>query len=276
MLTYKIGGAMVTVIVLALCLTTLLNYLRFEETYSRLVENRLSIVAAEVAETAVTGIDLGLPLTALETLPPAMERQMARDPEITGVLAHDCSFAPVAQVGVVPEELALTDALLQRDRWRFFTDEIVAVGRSFTDSLGDCAGGVAVFHSPDAYVASRDAALDRMIRGAAISAAVALPAVLLVSGVFMGRRRALRSLEVDLANVALGKAEAEPDQKLVAQTKQTLPELSEAYLAARPVLLEMAQKHPPEAEGAGDSPEKPDGHKPDGKKPATSPTPESV
>gem|GEM_PF-2124046 len=261
-LSLKVGAATAVVVVVALALATLLNALRFQETYERLASERFRFVAAELRTLASISLDFGLQLEDNAGLLTALQREAAVDESILAVTIHDCEGAPLLQAG---DAAASRRPWLQRlgeEEWRTFSGEAVGVGLMIRDSIGLCAGGVAVELAGAAYAATL-AAARRTLLGAAPLALATIPLVALVAAaVFRRHRRVLAALQRDLDRVeaadAVGSEPATLDPAALVRARRltggdaALGELVAAYAEARPMLRRAAAAPPAPPRGGGE------------------------
>lgn len=272
-LSLKIGGATAAVVVVALALATLLNALRFQETYERLASERLRFVAAELRTLASISLDFGLQLESNAGLLTALQREAAADESILAVTIHDCEGAPLLQAGDAEASREPWRQRLGQEEWRTFSDREVGVGLMIRDSIGLCAGGVAVKLSGATYAATLAAARHRLLLAAPLALA-AIPLVgLFAALVFRRHRRVVAALQQDLDRVeaAAGPPRAAPplpaatgspafDPATLVQLRRlaggdaALGELVAAYAEARPLLQRGAAAVPPPDPPADPSP----------------------
>jgi len=253
-LSLKIGGATAAVVVVALALATLLNALRFQETYERLASERFRFVAAELRTLASISLDFGLQLESNAGLLTALQREAAVDASILAVTIHDCEGEPLLQAGDAAASREPWRQRLGQEEWRTFSGREVGVGLMIRDSIGLCAGGVAVELSGATYTATLAAARHRLLLAAPLALA-AIPLVgLFAALVFRRHRRVVAALQQDLDRVeAAEKATPDPagpaasealafDPAALVQARRlaggdaALGELVSAYAEARPLL----------------------------------------
>ena len=82
-LATKIGVALFLVLAAALGMTTVLNYLRFDQTLRTLVTQRINVVSNETSQDLLAGIDLGLRLENMENLGAILDRRLGMSREVT-------------------------------------------------------------------------------------------------------------------------------------------------------------------------------------------------
>lgn len=244
----QVAGTMAMVVVFALGLTTLLNALRFQETFEDLVVRRLDVVVQDIASDLLVGVDLGLPLEAMDNLHAIVARQSGKSDGVAAIGIHDCAGRPLAGArtdGAAGGELPWME-FLQARNWHRFDERFIAVGTMLKNGYGQCAGGIAVEYEADAFRRTRDAVIGHLTRTALLAAALLLPAVVLLGWLFQRRHRLLRLLRLDLEALAAPETTTvRPEPRFPAGGADA--ELLEAYRAARPVLGEEGGRSPPAA-----------------------------
>ena len=195
----KLGITMASVTVIALITATTLNFLRFEETYQRLIAQRLEVTAQEIARVVVTGLDLGLNVRAQDHLASFIETYEARHPEI-GISVYECSGTPVIGSDAETGSRGWTDHA-GASEWRVFGGERIVAGLEVDDNLGRCAAGITVATAADSYTAVMDTITERFAVTAALAAATAC--LVILGALFLFSRRSnLRKLDDDLLRLA--------------------------------------------------------------------------
>lgn len=240
-LAFKLGGTMVVVIVVAMAMATGLNLLRFEETYKRIIAQRLEVTAREVAQSVTTGLDLGLHVENQGNLPALIAKVETSQPDLV-VAIHDCKG------GVVIGDTARADhpwkAFLGDAQWSVFDPSRVGFGVMVRDNLGKCAAGVAVEMPSGAF--------ERVVRTVSswfwsVAGLATLAACLMAVGsaMFFNRRsRAINLLERDLSTVVAGEP-PESDQDL-SPTRFPDPwerAVAECYVEARRKMVDRVDKN---------------------------------
>lgn len=238
----KVATAMVLVVVFALILTTLLNALRFRETFEDLVARRLDVVVQDIANDVLVGIDLGLGLATMDNLNAIIERQVNKSAGVAAISIYDCSGRPLAVARPDPAPNggeAPWMPFLTEHHWRHFDEKLIAVGVMLKSSYGACAGGIAVEYEAETFRQTSEVVINSLIKTALQAASLALPAVALLGFFFYRRHRMLRQLRLNL------EALTAPDVSQVSVLEEPRlsagnadHELLDAYHAARPVLLE--------------------------------------
>lgn len=237
-LTVKVGGTMAVVVVLAVALATLLNLMRFQETYERLVAQRLEVVAGEIGRTLAIGVGLGVRVEAQGNLVGLLRQHAERHPDIGAMVVYDCRGRPIARQGWNAEPAETWVDHLQKNRWHVFDSAGLVVGQTVRDALGGCLAGVALRQSAASYVDVLDEVAGRFIRIGAVAAVLAVFSVMAAAFYFDDRRRALLRLEDDIAAIARGHAPLSPPKVAMdAFGNRWERAMVRNYLEARPELL---------------------------------------
>ena len=240
-LTVKVGGTMAAVVVLAVALATLLNLMRFQETYERLVAQRLEVVAAEIGRTLAVGVGLGVRVEAQGNLADLLRQHAERHPDVAAMVVYDCRGQSIARQGWSAGSATPWVDHLQKARWHVFDQAGLIVGLTVRDALGNCLAGVALRHDGESYVAVLDEVASRFIRIGVIAAVLAVFSVMAAAFYFDDRRRALLRLDADLARIAGGDMPPSPPKiAMDAFGNRWERAMVRNYLEARPVLLARA------------------------------------
>ena len=230
----QVLATMLVVVVGALALTTLLNVLRFEQTLFGLVERRLDVVAREVAGDVLVGVDLGLPLAAIENLPAIVNRVQQAVDGVSAVTVHACDGTVLASAG---GSHGVRVEAPQEARWTRHSTQGLALGRMLTNSYGACAGGVLIEQDAAAIESVRATVRQRLILIAVLSALLVVPAMAWVGRMFRRRDAVLAELRRDLDRI--GQGHLEPPSLALDQIRGEAASaaLVAAYLDARPALI---------------------------------------
>ena len=208
-LSTKIGLALFLVLASALSMTTVLNYLRFDQTLHTLLAQRMTVILNETSQDIVAGIDLGLRLENMENLQPILNRRLDMSNDIRNVAVLDCDGTIISNAARSPDDQALSGAAIPqqaRDQWIDFTPGIATAGQVLRDSLGQCAGQVVITASAETSEAKLANAFSEMWKSAALGMGMIIP-ILGVLFILMRRRhRVFEELHEDLASAVAGKA----------------------------------------------------------------------
>jgi len=235
----KLGITMTSVIVIALLVASTLNFLRLEETYERLVAQRLNVTAEQISRVVVTGLDLGLSVRTQGHLSSFVDSYMEQHPEIT-ISVFDCSGEAVIGKATNADGQPWTRHAGQ-PHWRTFSDDTIGVGMTVENNLGKCAAGLAVETSARASLAEMSAISTRFVLTGVLAAAAACLVILGALFLF-SRQSALRRLDDDLLHLATANANGgTPSSAPISEDDFSDPwerMLAQHYLAARPNLIQ--------------------------------------
>ncbi|MBO9509223.1 hypothetical protein [Thalassospira sp. A3_1] len=208
-LSTKIGLALFLVLASALSMTTVLNYLRFDQTLHTLLAQRMTVILNETSQDIVAGIDLGLRLENMENLQSILNRRLDMSNDIRNVAVLDCDGTIISNAARSPDDQTLSGAAIpqqSRDQWIDFTPGIATAGQVLRDSLGQCAGQVVITASAETSEAKLANAFSEMWKSAALGMGMIIP-ILGVLFILMRRRhRVFEELHEDLARAVAGKA----------------------------------------------------------------------
>ena len=208
-LSTKIGLALFLVLASALSMTTVLNYLRFDQTLHTLLAQRMTVILNETSQDIVAGIDLGLRLENMENLQSILNRRLDMSNDIRNVAVLDCDGTIISNAARSPDDQALSGAAIPQqahDQWIDFTPGIATAGQVLRDSLGQCAGQVVITASAETSEAKLANAFSEMWKSAAFGMGMIVP-ILGVLFILMRRRhRVFEELHEDLARAVAGKA----------------------------------------------------------------------
>lgn len=241
-LTVKVGTTMVVVVILAVGLATLLNLLRFQETYEKLIVQRLEVAVQEVGRPIVAGAGLGLRVEAQGNLPALLGQSMATHPDVSAIAVHDCAGKTVAGRGWTPAFGEPWRSHTDANRWHAFGRDGLTVGLTLRDSLGTCVAGVALRQPAETFVAVLDDVTGRFLAIGTVAAVLAVFSVLAAAFYFDDRRRSLQRLETDLAAILEGQGLPPPPRVIMATFGNRWErDMVTSYLEARDELAAQAR-----------------------------------
>lgn len=212
-LSTKIGLALSLVLASALGMTTVLNYLRFDQTLHTLIAQRMTVILNETSQDILAGIDLGLRLENMENLQSILNRRLNMSGDIRNIAVLDCDGTLISNATRSPDSPPNDQALSRtaisqqtRDHWIDFAPGIATAGQLLRDSLGQCAGQVVITANAEASEAKLANAFTEMWKSAALGMGMIVP-ILAVLFILMRRRhRVFEELHEDLARAVAGKA----------------------------------------------------------------------
>lgn len=232
-LATKMGMAVAMIILVAVATTTLLNALRFDQTYSQFIQRRLDVILADIRRDVVVGLDLGLPLSGIENLPAILARHQRGDSEIVSITVHDCQGMPVATAGPMDPAFTPWTAFSGQESWQLFSKTGVAAGRRVHDAFGQCAGGISVSYDAAEYRATL-ARTNRLLFGTGgLSLLVIIPAMLAIRAIFRHRKVVFAALEADVDRLILARGADDLPERLEHSDTDPDKALVESYRHAR-------------------------------------------
>lgn len=208
-LSTKIGLALFLVLASALSMTTVLNYLRFEQTLQTLQAQRMTVILNETSQDILAGIDLGLKLQNMENLQSILERRLGMSDDVRNVAVRDCDNTVISHAARSPDDpvgAGMAISQQTRDQWIDFVPGTVTAGQILLDSLGQCAGQVVITASTAASEAKLANAFSEMWKSAAIGMGMIVPVLGLLFILMRRRHRVFEELHEDLARAVAGKA----------------------------------------------------------------------
>tara|TARA_R110002096_G_scaffold61741_6_gene153379 strand:- start:903 stop:1688 length:786 start_codon:yes stop_codon:yes gene_type:complete len=213
-LATKIGVALFLVLAAALGMTTVLNYLRFDQTLRTLITQRINVVSNETSQDLLAGIDLGLRLENMENLGAILDRRLGMSREVTHIAVQNCQGTIITQTA--PDTATKTaqgagttevppDAQ-DKTSWTRFTDQGVIAVTPLRDSLGQCAGMLVITADSGEYFRKLDGAFTEMWKSAAIGMLAIIPVLGLLMVLMRRRHRVFSELHEDIERALAGQA----------------------------------------------------------------------
>lgn len=239
-LLLKFSVTLIAVMVLAVSLAVWLNLLRFQETYSAIVEQRLDVALKDAHSDILIGLDLGLHPSGMEDLPDVLHRVLSIMPDTRSARVHDCDGRLIASAGTVGLQDPPWMENLGQPHWVAAADGVLAAGLELTDNIGDCAGALVVEMQTGALTDALQGVQARLLWGGGLSLLLLLPALGMVAAILRQRRAVIGHLSADLDAVAAGTVAATdpPPDTLDPRRGLTGGEsrMIAAYRGARPAL----------------------------------------
>jgi hypothetical protein len=135
-------------VALAVGLVVFLDYMKFEQTLTRVVESRLIFAAKELKSTIQTGLDLGLELRSLGDVQTVIDRQAAADSAILSIDVVAPDGAVLFSTGS-PDQGQVSYAGWRAragaaDLWRQQDDRALVIGTTLVNNFGQIVGGVTI------------------------------------------------------------------------------------------------------------------------------------
>jgi sensor histidine kinase regulating citrate/malate metabolism len=184
----RLVAVMVAIVLAASALTVSLDYLKFRRILRSQEDQVYLFVGNELASTIEDGMNLGLPMAALQTTEQLIQRRLATEQGTVGISVFDSTGTVLFDTdqfrigGKLPEgwRAPQPDAA----EWRFDLAGANLIGARITNNFGQAAGGVVVRYDTQPLEARMDAILLRMVR-----TAVAMLGVSTVLAAFLLTRR---------------------------------------------------------------------------------------
>lgn len=146
----KAFAAIVLVLGFSLVLISLLNYFKYEKTFSALQRSKFEVIARDLKAAAETGMNIGLPLPALKNMQDLISRESHRDNQILNIeiFGTDGTVLYSTQPGRAgaTESPKLLDALRHASgkAWELNDKDSFLVGVPINNNFGRLSGGLAI------------------------------------------------------------------------------------------------------------------------------------
>ncbi len=192
-LSLKIVLMLQLVFGMALILTALLNYFKFEKAVTGVIASRFEVTVLGLQGDVENAMNLGLSLAELRDLQQLIEREERSDDQILAIEIADTSGAILFSTDQsrlntsLPEDWVRTMTRAETGIWQETFDDNPVLGATLRNTFGQVAGGVMLRYSK-AAIAQRTAAVRP---GLTAAAAVAIIGCSLVTifGVWLVFRR---------------------------------------------------------------------------------------
>ncbi|NJN45731.1 MAG: hypothetical protein HC808_03750 [Candidatus Competibacteraceae bacterium] len=202
-MNFRIAATITCAVAFALALTVMLNYVKFERTFSHLLESRFAFVVLDLRTVIQTGLDLGLELSAMSNVQTIIERAAERDDQILSITVFDdqknLTFehgeSGLAGKTIPPDWLAVSQGNEALDHFAGDPD-IGIVGMALVNNFGHRVGSIVLRYDDSFYaLALRHTLLELVHTAGAILAITALIAVVWVWLLFHGINRSLARMQ---------------------------------------------------------------------------------
>ncbi len=146
----KAFAAIVLVLGFSLVLISLLNYFKYEKTFSGLQRSKFEVIARDLKAAAETGMNIGLPLPALKNMQDLIDRERHRDQQILSIdiFGMDGTVLYSTTPGRAGAKVSpkLLDALRHaRGRvWELNDKDSFLVGVPINNNFGRVSGGLTI------------------------------------------------------------------------------------------------------------------------------------
>lgn len=236
-LTLRAAASIATVMVLSVALAVWLNLLRFQETYTALIEQRLDVVLEDAHSDILVGLDMGLRPDTMETLPAILARALDDMPEAIAAQVLDCAGQLVAVASKAGGPAMDLGPIPDAPHWRQRLPDGLRSGLQLTDSFGDCAGVLVLDMTTANQTAALDQVRNQLLRGGGLAMLLTIPALIVVARILRRRRVLMERLCDDLDRASTG-ADPAPDDGLDTRHALTGSEarMVRAYQRARAAL----------------------------------------
>lgn len=163
--------AFVAVLATVLAILSTLSILQYDAVLTRLIQERLAVVAETTAASLRPVINLGLPISTLRNARDVLASAKAIDPAVddievfhtTGIVVHTTTEE---KRDTLPASVLLAQSLSTKARWTTRSSDELAVGLSLFNRSGQPIGGVLV-SAGSADFAAKSNAMARRIAAAA-------------------------------------------------------------------------------------------------------------
>ncbi|MEE4377369.1 MAG: hypothetical protein V2J55_07635 [Candidatus Competibacteraceae bacterium] len=208
-MNFRIAATITTAVACALALTVMLNYVKFERTFSRLLESRFAFVVLDLRTVIQTGLDLGLELSAMSNIQTVLERAAERDDQILSIAVYDeqnnlafkHSELGSSEQTVPPDWLAASQGNEALDSYVGDPD-VGIVGMALINNFGYRVGSIVLRYDDSFYTLALQHTLLELIHTAvAILGITALVAIIWVWLLFHGINRSLLRMQAAISEL---------------------------------------------------------------------------
>lgn len=141
--------AFVAILATVLSILSTLSVLQYDAILTRLIQERMAVIAETTASSFRSVINLGLPISAVRNANEILVRAKDIDPAIssiqvfhqTGIVVHATLAFDKA---TVPKDILLVQSLSSGDRWNTENSDELFVGLTLRDTAGVPVGGILV------------------------------------------------------------------------------------------------------------------------------------
>jgi hypothetical protein len=177
--TATITAVFLASLTFVLGLVTLLNYFKFQSSFSDLAERRVGTITERIHGSLETAIDLGLNLRDIEVTRSILANTQAQDTRIENIFVFSTDNArivfasdPAAIGGAADPGWLSAQASAKDGAWRIQAGNRVLIGRQLDSELAKNIGGVVLVYSLADVVARVDAMRDHLISNALATLAI--------------------------------------------------------------------------------------------------------
>jgi hypothetical protein len=255
-MNFRIAATITGAVAFALALTVMLNYVKFEHTFSRLLESRFAFVVLDLRTVIQTGLDLGLELSAMSNVQTIIERAAERDDQILSITVFDDQGSLTFNHGeaILPGDAVLSDWLAASRGNEALNEyagdpDVGIVGMALVNNFGHRVGSIVLRYDDSFYTLALRHTLLKLIHTAvAILGITALIAVASVWLLFHGVNHSLARMQTAISQLlnSAGNGGFQPARNsefemcYVATEKKSLEALNQ--LAAARKVLDLEQR----------------------------------
>lgn len=212
----RVGMLLMSVFALVLALVSFLNYSNYRKTYSQLELDRYLILAKDVRQTVVSGLDIGLLPSENSRLRPMIDEIEKREAGIRYFAVMEDSGQVVGD-GEFPQQAASTwsakrDSTDANRYWQASGDQTIEVGLPYVNNFNVKAGAVVVGYDRSAIDRASAAMRQKLI--ADTLGTIGILALLTFGGVYavthlLSRQLAAAARTIGAQDAASGPSEIE-------------------------------------------------------------------
>lgn len=206
-LTTKIAVALLLVLVAALGMTSVLNYLRFEQTLRTVLAQRIDVVANETSQDLRAGIDLGLRLENMDNLTDLLERRLGMDRDIANISILGCDGEIIGSAGRSSDSTQHTNEMMhgeEQSHELHFHGAVAMQDITLRDSLGQCVGVLRLTTDITRLNGKLTVLRQEMMQSAAFGLIAIVPVFAVLFVIMRRRHRVFDALNEDIARARSG------------------------------------------------------------------------
>lgn len=150
----KLSLASMFITLITLVVLNALTYHRSSESINNFINSRFVVLAHELENTILTGLNLGLPFRGLDGIQAQLETVKKTDPQVVAISVFESDETRSGRVlfntrqaaigGNVPLSWLERMRLDYGEYWSFLDDDIMNVGITLKNSFGHIIGGVVI------------------------------------------------------------------------------------------------------------------------------------
>jgi len=183
--------AFVAILATVLGVLGVLSVLQHDAILSRLIQERLVVIAETTAASFRSVVNLGLPISTMRNAKEVLERARAIDPAVTAIHVFNPTGIAVHstdrdEVTPLSRELLLAQAFSKSDRWSAPSGDQLQAGYTIKNQSGTTVGGILVVASNHDFMATSGSTRRRIAVACAVILVVFSALALLVLRVRLG------------------------------------------------------------------------------------------